>query len=155
MNFIREEGDLIIVQCNLCKKQFTVKKDKCSNTNEGYEIAEKIRCEVCGQQDSSIIDYKRMLKVYNLTEKDRNFKSFEDEKKARTETVSNKNLIECPKCGSAQLTSNAKGFGLGKAIGGFSILGPLGILGGFIGSKKILITCLKCGNQWEAGSKIR
>jgi tellurium resistance protein TerD len=31
------------------------------------------------------------------------------------------------------------------------LLGGAGLLGGFVGSKKVMITCLKCGKQWEAG----
>lgn len=52
--------------------------------------------------------------------------------------------IRCPKCRSNQITANRKGFGWGKAV-------TLGIIGGFIGSRKVLITCLNCGHQWQAG----
>jgi RNA polymerase subunit RPABC4/transcription elongation factor Spt4 len=40
--------------------------------------------------------------------------------------------IKCPKCGSTQLTANTKGFGVGKAAVGGLLLGPVGLLGGFI-----------------------
>lgn len=55
----------------------------------------------------------------------------------------------CPRCGSTQLTANKKGFGLGKAAAGGLLLGPVGLLGGFLGSNKVIITCLKCGHQWK------
>lgn len=61
--------------------------------------------------------------------------------------------IRCPKCGSSQLTANTKGYGAGKAVVGTIAFGPLGLLGGFIGSKKILITCLRCGHSWTPGGK--
>ena len=57
--------------------------------------------------------------------------------------------VRCPRCGSAQLTANKKGFGLGKAAAGGLLLGPVGLLGGFIGSSKVKITCLKCGHTWK------
>lgn len=57
--------------------------------------------------------------------------------------------IRCPRCGSTQLTANKKGFGLGKAAAGGLLLGPVGLLGGFLGSSKIKITCLKCGYTWK------
>ena len=60
--------------------------------------------------------------------------------------------VKCPKCGSTQLSADKKGFGLGKAAGGALLLGPVGLLGGLIGSKKVMITCMKCGKQWKAGS---
>lgn len=63
------------------------------------------------------------------------------------------NEIVCPKCGSNQITAQNKGFGLGKAAVGGLILGPVGLLGGLVGSKKVNIVCLKCGYKWEAGSR--
>ncbi len=61
--------------------------------------------------------------------------------------------IRCPKCGSTQIAAGNKGFGLGKAAAGGLLLGPVGLLGGLIGSKKVMITCLKCGYKWEAGKR--
>lgn len=61
--------------------------------------------------------------------------------------------IRCPKCGSTQIVAGNKGFGLGKAAAGGLLLGPVGLLGGLIGSKKVMITCLKCGHKWEAGKR--
>ena len=54
----------------------------------------------------------------------------------------------CPKCGSDQLSANKKGFGAGKAIAGAVVTGGVGLLAGFIGSRKIYVTCLACGHQW-------
>ena len=62
--------------------------------------------------------------------------------------------LKCPECNSDQLTSNKKGFGLGKAVVGGLLTGGIGLLGGFIGSRKVLLTCLNCGNSWKAGNKI-
>jgi tellurium resistance protein TerD len=59
--------------------------------------------------------------------------------------------VKCPKCGSTQISADKKGFGLAKAVGGGVLLGPVGLLGGFVGSKKVMVTCLKCGHQWKAG----
>jgi tellurium resistance protein TerD len=61
--------------------------------------------------------------------------------------------IRCPKCNSNQITAGNKGFGLGKAAAGGLLLGPVGLLGGVIGSKKVMITCLRCGYKWEAGER--
>jgi len=60
--------------------------------------------------------------------------------------------VRCPKCGSTQVAANRKGFGVGKALIGGFLTGGVGLLGGFIGSGKVLVTCLKCGKQWRAGS---
>lgn len=68
-----------------------------------------------------------------------------------TEQIELDSTIRCFKCGSSQLSTDSKGFGLGKAAAGGLLLGPIGLLGGVLGSKKVMITCLKCGNKWEAG----
>jgi len=59
--------------------------------------------------------------------------------------------IKCPQCGSTQITGTKKGYSGGKAVGGALLLGPLGLLVGLHGSKKIMITCLNCGHQWKPG----
>lgn len=59
--------------------------------------------------------------------------------------------LRCPKCGSNQVSVQNKGFGVGKAALGAVALGPLGLIGGLIGSKNIKLTCLKCGSKWEPG----
>lgn len=59
--------------------------------------------------------------------------------------------IKCPKCGSTQLTTDKKGFSGKKAVAGAVLTGGIGLLAGTIGSNKIIITCLKCGNQFYPG----
>jgi len=57
--------------------------------------------------------------------------------------------VRCPNCNSNQIKVLTKGFGLGKAAVGAIALGPIGLLGGLLGSKKIKIVCLKCGHEWD------
>lgn len=59
--------------------------------------------------------------------------------------------MRCPKCNSTQLTSNKKGFSVGKAAAGVLLTGGVGLLAGGIGSGKVNITCLKCGYKFKAG----
>lgn len=60
-----------------------------------------------------------------------------------------KNNEVCPKCKSTSLTYNKKGFGAGKALAGAVVTGGIGLLAGFIGSRKIQATCIKCGHSWN------
>jgi len=57
--------------------------------------------------------------------------------------------IRCPVCGSAQITSTKKGFSLGKAAAGGLLLGGVGLLGGLVGSNKVMLNCLSCGHQFK------
>lgn len=57
--------------------------------------------------------------------------------------------IRCPKCQSSQILASKKGFGVGKAVAGVVLLGPLGLAGGLLGSNKVLVSCVNCGHQWE------
>jgi RNA polymerase subunit RPABC4/transcription elongation factor Spt4 len=63
--------------------------------------------------------------------------------------VSTEPELKCPKCGSTHITSNKKGYSAGKAIAGVVLAGGIGLLGGFLGSGKVKITCLKCGHSWN------
>lgn len=55
----------------------------------------------------------------------------------------------CPKCGSTSLSANKKGFGVGKAVVGAYVAGPIGLVAGNIHSKKVWVTCLNCGHRWK------
>lgn len=59
--------------------------------------------------------------------------------------------IKCPKCGSTSLHSGNKGFSFKKSLIGGIAFGGLGLLGGFLGSNKIEITCLNCGYKFKPG----
>ena len=59
--------------------------------------------------------------------------------------------VHCPKCGSSQLTAHKKGFSGKKAVVGGLLTGGLGLMAGTIGSNRIIITCLACGNEFRPG----
>jgi hypothetical protein len=57
-------------------------------------------------------------------------------------------VARCPYCGSVSLQASKKGFSLGKAVVGGVLLGPVGLLGGTVGSNKFLRVCLNCGKKF-------
>lgn len=56
--------------------------------------------------------------------------------------------VRCPKCGSDQISANQQGYGWVKGLIGGAVA-PRGLLAGFIGSRKVIVTCLNCGKQWK------
>lgn len=62
--------------------------------------------------------------------------------------------LGCPICKSKDLHSEQKGFSVGKALAGVALTGGIGILAGTIGSRDIIITCLRCGNRFKAGEAV-
>lgn len=45
-----------------------------------------------------------------------------------------------------------KGYSATKGITGAFLTGGIGLLAGFIGSKDLLVYCLKCGHKWAPGN---
>lgn len=71
------------------------------------------------------------------------------EKKQRIIQNKKAGIACCPKCGSTSLSANKKGFGVGKAVVGAYIAGPIGLVAGNIHAKKVWVTCLNCGHRWK------
>ena len=60
---------------------------------------------------------------------------------------------KCPMYGETlmwkKVDTQKKGFSVGKAAFGGFLLGPVGLLGGALGKKKVWYACGKCGFQHE------
>ena len=60
---------------------------------------------------------------------------------------------KCPMCGEKQkwilVDQTKKGFSVGKAAAGAVLLGPVGLIGGALGKKKVAYACGSCGFQHE------
>lgn len=64
------------------------------------------------------------------------------------------NIVYCPRCLCTSISADKKGFGIGKAVVGSSVIKhPIGLVAGNIGAKKVRCTCLKCGYSWIAGTR--
>lgn len=64
-------------------------------------------------------------------------------------------LLRCPKCGSAQINVDKKGFSGKKAVAGAVMFGVIGAAAGTIGQNKVQLTCLNCGERFKPGEQLK
>lgn len=57
----------------------------------------------------------------------------------------------CPRCGSTSISTQKKGFGVGKAAAGVAVAGAVGAVAGAAGANKVYNICQNCGHKWEPG----
>ena len=64
---------------------------------------------------------------------------------------------QCPMCGEIakwiRIDEQNKGFSVGKAAIGGLLLGPIGLIGGALGKKKVMYRCGNCGFEHEYDNK--
>ncbi|MBR0599024.1 hypothetical protein [Sinanaerobacter chloroacetimidivorans] len=130
MIYIQEDGQYIIVKCEKCGAEHRKHRVSYKKYGDEFHFNPPISCS-CG-----------------ITER---IVSKESPNPSTTQPQ-DYDVIKCPQCGSTQIHASNKGFGLGKAAIGGIALGPVGLLGGFAGSQKVMITCLQCGHRWKSGS---
>ena len=127
-------------------------------------LAQAKTCPTCGCKQLLSVDKSDTEKIQqirsgpscpevNLTPPKKVSAPFPPSKKqlAKQRIAENKaNAVACcPKCGSTSLSANKKGFGIGKAILGATIIGKYGLTAGKLHAQKVVVTCLNCGHQWK------
>lgn len=108
---------------------------------EGLNEIGSFSCAHCGRK------YKAAELASCILKEDKN-----EEKQQQTISTEDNgnNQAHCPRCGSTSLSPNKKGFGVGRATVGTLAFGLVpGLLIGSAGSKKIEVTCLKCGKKFK------
>lgn len=121
---VQKENELEedVLYCPTCEGLNPIGSFSCIHCGRKYSIDDMIKCVI-------------KAKINDVTVK----VNGDTEKKAK-----------CPRCGSTSLSANRKGFGVGKATIGTVALGLVpGLLIGSVGSKKIEVTCLKCGKRFK------
>ena len=105
----------------------------------------EVKCVKCKQLFSAKDVFEEVCVVHQ--------KKFaaQEEEIAALENEAEPAPIKCPQCGSAQIAGGTKGFSGGKAVGFAILAGPVGLLAGLHGSKRIVVSCLNCGHKWQPG----
>ena len=146
--------------CGTIFQEICYSKDVCNRC--GTELSESERTIIITEVDDIAEQHAKINKeLYGLYVKDNeeNLKKYktkleyeereEREMREFLASMREETEIRCPVCGSAQVTSTKKGFSLGKAAAGGLLLGGIGLLGGLVGSNKVMLNCLSCGHQFK------
>ena len=129
LHYFSEDKVSVGAECSVCHRVLKIYKLDLKQSGDEYFLTNSIICP-CGIH-YSIIESALPVSAGKGT------------------SPSQPGPVQCPRCSSTQITGSKKGFGLGKAAGGAILLGPVGLLGGLIGSKKVMVGCLKCGHRWK------
>ena len=136
MELVKRKGTSVVGRCEHCGREIEVAS---SNLIAPYRPTIELQCAVkceCGEFHNLIVTPMHVTPA-----------------RRSAPVESQGTAMKCPKCGSTQFHTGDKGFSLGKAAVGNVLAGPVGLLGGLLGSKKTMITCLQCGYRWEAGRR--
>ncbi|MGE5579228.1 MAG: hypothetical protein ACM3WU_04205 [Bacillota bacterium] len=134
MDLVKRKRTSVIGRCEHCGREMEVPGDNLiAPYRPAIELKSAIRCQ-CGEYHNLIAPPEARAPVRHTAT-----------------PHPDDDVVRCPYCGSSQYHAGDKGFSLGKAAAGGVLVGPVGLLGGLLGSKKTVITCLKCGRKWEAG----
>lgn len=169
--FCSECGSPLVYEADESPKSHPVKI--CPNCGDML-LPQVKKCPTCGKNVSEckILDRNNTMKIKSAILKAPHAKSSlkpkwqdrldakealwkKENKPSKCEIIKNRikdnkanGIACCPKCGSTSISANKKGFGVGKAVVGGYLAGPIGLMAGNIHAKKVRVTCLNCGHQW-------
>lgn len=134
LRLVKKKRKYVVSECEKCGRTHNIAPDKFVKTyGLSLDLKDVIQCE-CGEYHNLVLGQDnqptRTPRTFNHTQDD---------------------TIRCGRCNSTQLHADKKGFSLGKALTGGALIGGAGLLGGFAGKNKVMVTCLNCGYKWQAG----
>ena len=164
---------MALIICPECKKEISDKAPSCPNCGYPLELAKSAvpseepcihcgysnpigsdYCDSCGIRLTEYTAISKQLSTSPMNIKPQIQTEQEEHLRIQNEMLMHEkhtydNQAKCPQCNSTSLSGNKKGFGIGKAVVGAFALGPIGLVAGNIGSKKVVVTCLNCGYRFK------
>lgn len=115
--------------CDECGYEFKFNKEK---------LPEDYSCEKCGSKSGEILETMSEIRIRCLDCKNE-IVAVHKRKNASAPPIASGGFcsnspVSCPKCGSSQITTGARGFS---------------IVWGFWGSNKTVNRCARCGHTWK------
>lgn len=149
---------LEVMFCTKCGKENNADSKFCGYCGNPFIsfIAEKDENSKMTKEDMDLAYYKASLQMQQqellmreqeLEESRR--QTAQQQEQLRLQQKQYDDMMKCPRCGSTSLSGNKKGYGVGKGVIGVAMLGPLGLMAGNMGAKKVIVTCMKCGYKFK------
>lgn len=130
--------------CGYCGNPFTSfvaeKDENCNMTKEDMDLA---------YYKASLQMKQQELRMREQELEEARLQTEQHRKQLRLQRKQYDDMMKCPRCGSTSLSGNKKGYGVGKGVVGAAVFGPLGLMAGNLGSKKVVVTCMKCGYRFK------
>lgn len=149
---------MALVNCIECGREISDKASACPHCGCPVEAAkapidpgypEFVNCRDCKKEYPFAAAFCPACGLMNY-QKDKLVTAYEAKVAKAARAIDPESPVICPNCKSQNsLATGSKGFGLGKALVGGALLGPIGLIGGFVGSGKTVVTCIKCGFKWS------
>lgn len=147
--------------CTKCGAQMDINLNFCTSCGAQLNSEKNNQYYDMGVKEKSLLD--RVISTTTLVatnklkkqKKERTVEEISEEilkvqkKQLKLQRKQYNSIAKCPKCGSTSLSGHKKGFGIGKAVIGGAVAGPMGLVAGNIGSGKVKVTCLSCGKQFK------
>ena len=156
---------LEVVFCTKCGKENRASSKFCGYCGNPFTafVSDQNMSSNMTKEDMDIAYYKADLlmkqQALNLREEELKIRkeelkeakkiSDQQKKQLRLQRLQYYSEAKCPRCGSTSLSGNKKGYGIGKGLIGASVVGPIGLVAGNIGSKKVIVTCMNCGYKYK------
>ena len=140
------------------------KKQNPKNSNDSVESIVQIQkkmgltCCVCGAKGKLLAPHENAQYICDDCREDKPKKNVivsetphECNEQVVTTDFNNASITGlsfCPYCRSSRVVVGQKGYSVGKGLAGAVLAGPIGLVGGLIGSTKCQSTCLNCGKHF-------
>lgn len=140
--------------CPYCGKQNDSTADFCAYCGKNLNLSIKDNSVAVIENEESIetydiMQYKNKIDSFNNPVILQKAQIIQQQKQLEEQKRQFDAQAKCPKCGSVSLTSEKKGFGVGKAVVGAALFGGVGLLAGGIGANDTVVTCLNCGYKFK------
>ena len=127
-------------ECPICAEKVKIKAKVCRYCKQHSFSETEVEADLLKLKGNLFEVFKKQMQTSEVSLKSNNWDHL---------LIGADKEPSCIYCGSKHIEPTKKGYGFVKGITGLALVGPIGAFGGFVGSRKIQMSCLSCGRQWN------